>query len=300
MERVQLSQSLSLSRIAVGFWRLKEWKKDLSQLEQYVRSALDMGITSFDHADIYGSYQNEELFGRLLKKVPALRQQMEIVTKTGIITKSERFPQARINYYDTSYRHIIRQVEQSLTSFHTDHLDLLLIHRPDPLMNPEETARAFDTLYRQGKVLNFGVSNFTPGQFRMLNRYCDQKPVTNQVEISIHQLEHFNNGNMEFFLENGIKPMAWSPVAKGKIFNPDTEKLHRIHKKLKEISLRKGGVPLSTIAYAWLLKHPARIIPVAGSGKTERIKEAVNGLGVELTTQEWFELYTASTGRRVP
>ncbi|HDO06482.1 MAG TPA: oxidoreductase, partial [Bacteroidetes bacterium] len=178
--------------------------------------------------------------------------------------------------------------------------DLLLIHRPDPLMNPRETARAFEDLHRSGKVLHFGVSNFTPSDFDMLQAHLRFPLVTNQVEISPWQLEHFQNGNMAYFLQKDIHPMAWSPLAGGKLLQPKDEDGRRIHRKLSELAQRKGTDNISTLVYAWLLKHPAGIIPVLGTGKIERVIEALKVFDVSLSTEEWFEIYEAGLGHRVP
>ena len=300
MEKINLSPSLEFSRFALGFWRLKEWKMSSGELLNFIEKALSLGITTFDHADIYGDYSCEALFGEALKRKPALRQNMQLVTKCGIKLASKKFPDRKINHYDTGYAHITNSVEQSLKNLHTDYIDLLLIHRPDPLMNPEETARAFEALHQSGKVLHFGVSNFTPSDFEMLQSFLPFALITNQVEISPWQLEHFRNGNIAYFLQKGIRPMAWSPLARGKLLHPDDEKSHRIHNKLTELAQQKKTDKLSSLIYAWLLKHPAGIIPVLGTGKIQRIYEALQATEVSLTTEEWFEIYEAGLGHRVP
>ncbi|NIA31994.1 MAG: oxidoreductase [Actinobacteria bacterium] len=300
MEKIKLSPTLEVSRFALGFWRLKEWKMSTGELLNFIGKALSLGITTFDHADIYGDYSCEAMFGEALKRKPALRQKMQLVTKCGIKPVSRKFPERKVNHYDTGYQHIVNSVEQSLRNFHTDYLDLLLIHRPDPLMNPRETARAFEDLHRSGKVLHFGVSNFTPFDFDMLQAHLRFPLVTNQVEISPWQLEHFQNGNMAYFLQKGIHPMAWSPLAQGKLLHPNDEKSYRIHKTLIALMQQKEIAGLSTLIYAWLLKHPAGIIPVLGTGKIERVLEALKAFDVSLSTEEWFEIYVAALGHRVP
>lgn len=225
---------------------------------------------------------------------------MQLVTKCGIKMMSDKFPERMIKHYDTGYEHIIFSVEQSLKNLHTDHIDLLLIHRPDPLMDPAETAKAFEELESQGKVLNFGVSNFTPMQFEMLDRHFGGPLVTNQVEISPYNLEHFQNGNIEFFLREGIHPMAWSPLSGGKIFEPGDERGRRIKTKLKEIAKTLGVEAIEKVIYAWLLAHPAGIIPIVGTGRIERLKKAVQSLNIELTREQWFDIYVASMGHKVP
>jgi len=300
MEKIKLSPTLEISRFALGFWRLNEWKMSSAELLYFIETVLDTGITTFDHADIYGDFSCEALFGEALKHKPALRQDMQLVTKCGIKPASQKFPERKIGHYDTGYQHVVGSVEQSLKNFHTDYLDLLLIHRPDPLMNPAETARAFEELHQSGKVLNFGVSNFLPADMEMLQAHLSLPLVTNQIEISPVQLEHFQNGNMAYFLQKEIHPMAWSPLAGGKLLHPEDEEGRRIHRKLSELAQRKGTENITALAFAWLLKHPAGIIPVLGTGKLQRIREALEAFNISLSTEEWFEIYIAGLGHRVP
>lgn len=300
MEKIKLSPTLEVSRFALGFWRLNEWKMSSAELLYFIETVLDTGIITFDHADIYGDFSCETLFGEALMRKPALRQKMQLVTKCGIKPVSQKFPERKVNCYDTGYRHIIGSVEQSLKNFHTDYLDLLLIHRPDPLMNPRETARAFEDLHRSGKVLHFGVSNFLPADMEMLQSHLSLPLVTNQVEISPAQLAHFHNGNMAYFLQKEIHPMAWSPLSGGRLLHPEDEEDRRIHRKLSELAQRKGTENIGSLIYAWLLKHPAGIIPVLGTGKMHRIREALDAFTISLTTEEWFEIYEAGLGHKVP
>lgn len=300
METIRISDNQKMSRMVQGFWRLKKWNMSNQELLRFVEEAMEMGITTFDHADVYGDYTCEALFGQIFRLKPGLRKRMQLVTKCGIKMVSEKFPDRKIKHYDTTHDHIIASVEQSLNNLHTDHLDLLLIHRPDPMMDPAQTARAFEELESQGKVLNFGVSNFTPMQFEMLDQHFDGPLVTNQVEISPYNLEHFQNGNIEFFLREGIHPMAWSPLSGGKIFEPGDERGIRIKTKLKEIAKTLGVEDIEKVIYAWLLTHPAGIIPIVGTGRIERLKKAVQSLDIELTREQWFEIYLASLGHKVP
>lgn len=300
MQTIHLTDHLKMSRIVQGFWRLNNWGMSNQDLLRFVEEAMDMGVTTFDHADVYGDYTCEALFGQIFKLKPGLRERMQLVTKCGIKMVSEKFPERKIKHYDTSYNHIIASVEQSLKNLQTDHIDLLLIHRPDPFMDPAETARAFEDLKSKGKVLNFGVSNFTRTQFEMLDWHFDWRLATNQVEISPYNLEHFHNGNIEFFLREEIHPMAWSPLSGGKIFNPEDERGIRIKTKLKEIAERLGVEDIEKVIYAWLLAHPAGIMPIVGTGKIERLKKAVQSVDIELTREQWFEIYVASMGHKVP
>ncbi len=297
---MKLAPGLKISRLVWGFWRLKQWNMSAKDLTAFVKQLLTAGIDTFDHADIYGDYSCEALFGQIIHQQPALRHKMKLVTKCGILLPSAKFPGRKINYYDTGQEHILQSVEQSLRNLHTDHIDLLLIHRPDPLMDPAETARAFEELHQSGKVLHFGVSNFTPADTEMLQSYLNIPLVTNQVEISPLQLEHFQNGNMAWFLKNRMHPMAWSPLGGGRLFLRQDKTAERVYEKLMEIGERKETRNIAAIALAWLLKHPAGIVPVLGSGKTERISEVLSAFEIPLTKEEWFEIYVAGTGQRMP
>lgn len=300
MERVKIAEDLSFSRIIHGLWRLNDWKLSNKDLVRLVEFCLDRGITTFDHADIYGSYTCESLFGQALAHKPALRERMELVTKCGIKLVSKNRPEHTIKSYDTSKEHIFQSVENSLRNFHTDYIDVLLIHRPDPYMNPEEVADAFSQLKQEGKVRHFGVSNFKQAQFNMLQSYLDMPLITNQIELSLYELENFNDGTVDLCQEKRISPMAWSPLAGGKIFTSTDEKTVRLNEKLKQISDEVGARSIDEVLYAWLLHHPAKIMPVVGSGKIERIESAIKALSVSLTREQWFDLLQTAQGHDIP
>ena len=288
------------NRLVHGHWRLAEWKLSDQELLTQTRQVMELGIDTFDHADIYGNYTCEKLFGDALALEPGLRDQLKIVTKCGIKLANEKFPDRKIKIYDYSYSHLVASVEQSLQNFRTDRIDVLLLHRPSPFFDPEEVAKAFSHLKNSGKVLHFGVSNFTPLQFEMLNRYTEDPLVTNQVEISPYCLEHFVNGNIDFFMKEKIEPMAWSPLAGGRLLHPTDEKGHRILSVMKEIASETRIDALEKVAWAWLLKHPANIVPIVGSGKTDRIRIAVESLKIDIGLENWFRIYNASMGRDLP
>jgi len=293
-------KGLELSRLVHGEWRLADWNYSKQELLELIHQCLDWGITSFDHADIYGNYECENLFGEALALEPQLRENIQIISKCGIKLVSDKFPERRLKIYDYSYNHIVSSAEQSLTKLKTDYLDLLLLHRPSPFFEPEEVAKAFNHLKQSGKVKHFGVSNFNVLQFEMLQKSLDVELVTNQVEISPHNLEHFDNGNMDFFLKEKIHPMAWSPLAGGQIFNPQNEKAERVRQALIKVAGELDIESIDIAAYAWLLKHPAQIIPIIGSGKTERIKKAVQAQNIEMNLEQWFYIYNAAKGAELP
>jgi predicted oxidoreductase len=282
----------NLSRIVAGTWR---WKLDVLDLEPLVYAALEAGITSFDHADIYGDYSNESRFGKIIRRNPSLRHSVELITKCGIKLVSANRPQHHIKHYDTSKEHIVRSVENSLETLGTDRLDVLLIHRPDPLMNPEEIAEALSTLKRQGKVLYFGVSNFSASQFEMLQRFVPL--VTNQVEISLFNHKALFNGIVDTLIKHRVSPMAWSPLGGGKYFTHPGQS-PPANAELKEVAL-KYNCTISQLLLAWLLRHPANVFPVIGTTNAGRIKECALAVNVNLNREDWFALLKAITGSDV-
>lgn len=281
----------SFSRIVAGAWR---WTIDHTQVEQLIRVSLENGITTFDHADIYGDYSNEEIFGRVLKGASALRDQMQIVTKCGIRLLSAKRPEHTIKHYDTSRQHIVNSVEASLKNLATDHIDLLLIHRPDPLMDPAEVAETFGLLRQSGKVLHFGVSNFTTSQFQMLQAYMSTPLVTNQLELSLFHHQLLFDGTVDMLMRDSISPMAWSPLGGGKPFGEQQGLVQQL-----ESIARKYEATVSQLLMAWLLRHPSRMVVVAGTTKTERVKEAAAAVNIELDRQDWFEMLKLARGTDV-
>lgn len=300
MEKIKLKDDLEFSRIVHGYWRLMDWNISNRDLVNLIEEVYDLGITTVDHADIYGNFCCEEKFGEALKLKKGLREKLQIVTKCGIKFPSENRPENKSHCYDTSKEHIIKSAERSLKNFNTDYLDVLLIHRVDALLNPEEVAEAFTKLNKDGKVRYFGVSNFLPAQFNMLNSYLDNKLITNQVEISPLCLNAFEDGTLDLMLEKRIKPMAWSPLAGGRLFRGNDERSLRVQKVLNKIKEEVNAKDIDEVAYAWLLMHPSKIMPIVGSGKIERIKSAIRATDIKLTRDQWFEIYVASRGVDIP
>lgn len=290
MQRKQIHpQGPEFSRIIAGVWK---WM-DEQTTEKCIHAALDCGITTFDHADIYGKYTIEEMFGKVLKRDVSLRSKMELVTKCGIKLLASSRPDHRIKHYDTSYEHIIASVDSSLQHFDTDYIDLLLIHRPDPLMNCEEVAEAFDELERSGKVLYFGVSNFSTTQFEMLQSFLSMPLVTNQVEVSLFKNDLLLNGLTDVMQLHRTGIMAWSPLGSGKFFD-DTERMHHL-----STMAEKYKATVAQLFFAWLLQHPANVFPITGTTKPERITEASKSLTVNLDRQDWFTMLKLVTGKDV-
>ncbi|KMY63173.1 aldo/keto reductase family oxidoreductase [Geobacillus stearothermophilus] len=296
MERIRLADDLTFSRLIHGCWRLADWGYSREQLLGLIEFCLERGITTFDHADIYGDYTCESRFGEALALKPSLRGQIEIVTKCGIKLPSKY----GMKLYDTSKNHIIASVEQSLRHFHTDYIDVLLIHRPDPFMNPEEVAEAFLQLKQDGKVRYFGVSNFKRSQWEMLQSYLPFPLVTNQIEVSAYRLENLEDGTVDLCLEKRIPPMVWSPLTGGAIFSADDDRAVRLRGTLEQVRGEVGAETIDEVLYAWLLVHPARMMPIVGSGKQERIERAVRALSLPLSREQWFAILQSSMGHDVP
>lgn len=278
-------------------WGLWGSKFSSAAYEQIIRDCISIGVTSFDHADIYGNYTTEEEFGRVLKQNPSLRNQIQLITKCGIQMVSPSRPQHKIKSYDTSYAHIVESVETSLENFSTDYIDCLLIHRPDQLLNADEVAKAFTQLKQQGKVLHFGVSNFKRWQVDLLN---SRFPVeVNQLECSLLQLNPFVDGTLDQCQQNHIIPMAWSPLGGGNLFaETDDEQTKRIL-AVANFLADKYNSSADIILLSWLISHPSGIIPVLGTSKIERIKAATAATQIKLEREEWFMLWRASTGKEV-
>jgi predicted oxidoreductase len=276
------------------------WHLSDVELLDLIHACVDLGITTFDLADIYGDYASEGIFGRALALEPGLRERIQLVTKCGIKLVSDYRPEHRLKHYDTSQEHILASAEHSLRKFHTDRLDLLLIHRPDPLMDADEIAGAFSQLRASGKVLHFGVSNFSPAQFDLLASRLDFPLVTNQVEISVLETDLLHDGTVDQCQRLRIAPMAWSPLTGGRLFGDGDPQAVRVRQALVEVGEQLGGATLDQVALAWLLRHPARIVPILGSGKLERLRRAAGALEYELSRQQWFTIWTASKGHEVP
>ena len=279
---------------------------------QSVQAALEAGINFFDHADIYCNGKSEEAFAELWKDSPQLRQQIYLQTKCGI-----RFGPP-LHRFDFSYEHIIRSVEGSLRRLQTDYIDVLLLHRPDPLVEPEEVARAFDELAHSGKVRWFGVSNHTAAQMELLRNFLHQPIVVNQVEINLvhtHLLDEgivFNQNNprltrnegvMEYCRLHHITLQAWGPLASGRLtgrLRPNDENHIREAAKLIMQMASEKGVGPEAILIAWILRHPARIQPLPGTTNPERIRAAAEAEQVSLTREEWYRLFIAGRGEKLP
>lgn len=286
----------SLSPIVAGLWRLAEWNLDVPARVRWIEQALELGISTFDHADIYGDFQVEALFGDALKAQPSLRERIQLVTKCGIRLRRDGAPCAT-KHYDTSAAYVRGQVEQSLRNLAVERLDLVLIHRPDYLMDAAELADTFATLTREGKVAHWGVSNHTPSQFALLHQH--HALATNQIELSPLYMAALDDGTLDQCQQLRVRPMIWSPLGGGRLFTSEDTQAQRVRETLAELA-RKHDASVASIAYAWLLRHPARPLPITGTSRIEALAEAVAALDITLEAEDWYAIWTASRGRRVP
>ena len=288
----------ALSPIVAGAWRLAEWGWTPQQRLAWIEQCIELGATSFDHADLYGGYTVEALFGEALALAPALRQRMQIVTKCGIKLVAPTWPTHRIKSYDTSRAHMVQSVENSLRALGTDRIDLLLIHRPDALLDAAEVAGTVADLKRAGKVLHFGVSNFTPAQFELLDAATPL--ATNQIELHPLHLAPLTDGTLDQAQRLGRRPMIWSPLAGGRLFAgaDDSEAAQRVRGVLGSVAARLG-TSAATVAYAWLLRHPSKPVPIVGSRRIEAVREALAALALNLDAETWYEIWQAGAGREV-
>lgn len=240
MQRVQLAEDLQFSRVIHGLWRLNEWNYSDRELLQFIEWCTEHGITTFDHADIYGGYTCEKLFGRALALSPSIREKIELVTKCGIVIESPERPSHRSHHYNTTKSHILASAEQSLLNLNTDYIDVLLIHRPDPLMDPEGVAEAFQALKCSGKVKYFGVSNFKDHQYRMLESYLPEPLVTNQIELSAYELENIHDGTLDFAKRSASLRWLGHRLREAKSFSEKGTKIIEYARRLKPSSQKSA------------------------------------------------------------
>lgn len=298
MKKIKLSDRLELSQVVMGCMRIADAGITENELLTLVEACLDMGVTSIDHAPVYGGYTCEKIFGdAVLRRRPELREKMQLITKAGIVCPGHEGN--RTIYYNSTKAEILKEMDQSLEKLGTDHVDLLLIHRPDPLADPAETADALETVVKEGKALHVGVSNFMPSQTAMLQSCLSIPLVTNQVELSVKNTENFFNGVVDDAFTRRIPLMAWSPLGGGEVFCSQEEKFVRLRSVLTEIA-QEHGASMDEVMYAWLFRHPVRIAALTGTMNVNRIRAAADAADLELSYDEWYRILEASRGFSVP
>ena len=295
MKRIKINENIDFSQIIYGMWRLADGEiNDAKSVTDKINLCLDQGITTFDQADIYGDYSAEALFGIALKEDKSLRNKIEIVTKCGIVAPCGKYADVPVKYYDTSKKHIDASVNASLKNMNIDYIDMLLIHRPDPYMDHDETGQALDTLIKSGKIGAVGVSNFKPHDWELLQSTMVNKLHTNQIELSLQSIDAFSNGDVAFHQKNASPIMAWSPLGGGKLMTESNQ----LTNKMDQIGSHYN-VDRAAVAISFLLSHPANIIPIMGTNNIDRISRISDALKVKMDRITWFELYTAALGREV-
>lgn len=273
-----------------GVWGANHSVKEFQKLIEF---CLEENITTFDHADIYGGHTTEELFGNAWKEMDLKRENLQFISKCGIVMNSEKKPSA-LKYYNYNKDYILNCVDESLSNLKTDYLDVLLLHRPSPLMNPEVIAEAFTILKTAGKVKDFGVSNFSVSQFELINQYVPM--VTNQIEISVNEISSFENGVLDQMLSKGLRPTAWSVM--GSYFSDQSDENIRIKKVIVELC-DKYSAEENQILLAFILKHPSKIIPIIGTSKAETIRTLSKTLQIDLDLEDWFRILESNKGKEV-
>ena len=291
MEKIKLSDKLSLSRVIQGFWRLDSWNFTTDELVAFMNGCIERGVTTFDTAEIYGNTLCETLMGKAFAADPALRGKIELVSKTGIYkveTETGLF-----GYYNTKKERVLQSCKESLERLGTDHLDLYLIHREDPWFDPHDPAEALLELKKEGLVGEIGVSNFDPFKFDALQQATGGQLVTNQIEWNPVCFEHFQSGMMDYLAANRIHPMIWSPLAGGRLFTEQEGPCKKAREVIEHIA-EKHGVEPAVIVYAWIMYHPVGAMPLVGSSKLDRLDLAIRALDVKLEHYEWYQIYVAS------
>ncbi|WP_317167160.1 aldo/keto reductase [Winogradskyella ludwigii] len=287
---------MKYSRLIAGTMTWGSWGKQLSKTEMadLMNFCVQNQITTFDHADIYGSYTTEAQFGKALTYSGLQREDIQLISKCGIQDFSDNRNNT-VKHYNYSKDYIIWSAEESLKHLETEYLDLLLLHRPSPLMVAEDIAEAITTLKKDGKIRDFGVSNFTPSQMDMIGLRMDID--VNQIEFSLTQHSAMHNGTLDYITTNGIKPMAWSPL--GAVFKDDNEQTRRIHKQLGALKAKYNATE-DQLILAWIMKHPSHIHPVTGTTTKERLKLAIEATKIDLELEDWFLILEAAQGHSVP
>lgn len=295
---IMAPQGPKFSKFVQGYWRLGAWGFTAQQRLSFLNSHVELGITTVDNAAIYGD--SEQLFGEALKLDSSMRDNIEIVSKFGINGVAPNVTNNRVSHYDSSKEAIILSTENSLKRLGVEHLDALLVHRPDFLMDADEVAEAFELLSQSGKVKHFGVSNFTSSQFELLQSRLTKPLITNQVEINPLNFTVFEDGTTDKLQQLRVRPMAWSCLAGGNIFTKDNDKTIRLRSTLNELMIELGASSIEQIIYAWLLKHPSNAVALLGSSNISRIKEAIGALTLVMNAEQWYRVWVAAKGYGVP
>lgn len=288
------------SRLVYGTWRLLEAKPTAQEINRRLHACLELGITTIDTAEIYGLYEVEAVLGAALALSPGLRDKLEIITKAGIYVPCSHHPDRRTAHYNATGARLVKSLEKSLRLLGSDHVELFLVHRPDWLARADDTASGLNQLVASGKIRAAGVSNYTVPQFDLLNTRMEQPLATNQLEFSLLHHAPIHDGTFHQCEQHGVLPMAWSPLAGGRLFEPTNAAAQRLLAAAQGMAVRYGGATLEQLAYAWILAHPSRPLPVIGTHRPDRLKSAAQADGITLEPEDWYALWEAAQGHRVP
>jgi predicted oxidoreductase len=288
------------SHLVQGYWRLGAWDLSAQERLSFLKQHIELGISTVDHAAIYDGGHCETLFGEALKLEPTLREQIEIVSKFGINGIATSETEKRVSHYDSSKVAILESTDNSLRRLGVEQLDVLLVHRPDFIMDADQVADAFSELKQSGKVKHFGVSNFTPSQFSLLQSRLDKPLVTNQIELNPINFDVISDGTLDQLQQHRVRPMAWSCLAGGDIFSAQTEQAERLRTTLTELAEELGAKSIDQVIYAWVLQHPSNPVALLGTGNIARVKDAVGALALKMSTEQWYRVWVASKGFSVP
>lgn len=288
-----------LSTIVLGLQFLNRWDLEGARLVEWIEAGIEMGATSFDLADIYGEYTSEEIFGQALKSAPGLRQRIQIVTKCGVRLKSNRRPENRVQHYDLSAEHISRSLEHSLGLLNVEAVDLLLLHRPDALMDVEKTGRTLDRLLAEGKAHRVGVSNFSTTQFDALQSHMSNPLATNQIRFNILHTQPLFDGTLDQACRTGFRPMAYAPFDSGRLFDAEDSQTQRVQRELDGLVKRYPGMEPHALSVPWILRHPSQPHVVVATRHLEKIRQVVDASKQVMDPQDWYLLLEASRGHPV-
>lgn len=288
------------SRLVYGTWRVLDDGSSLQELNRRLNHCADLGMTTIDTAEIYGLYEVEEALGKALALSPGLRDRLEIVTKAGIYVPNKFHPERRTAFYNATGARLVKSLEKSLRFLGTDRVELFLVHRPDWLTSADDTASGLNQLVRDGKIVNAGVSNYSVTQYDLLNSRLEQPLVTNQVEFHLMHMDPVYDGVFDQCQKLQVRPMAWSPLAGGRLFDATNEAARRLAAEAARLADKYGGATLEQLAYAWILAHPAQPLPVIGTNKTARIESAAHSSRIQLEREDWYALWEAAKGHKIP
>ncbi len=303
VKQVQLSPNgPSVSDVIYGTWRILDEspKPSVEDIATRFEKCLEMGIDTIDTAEIYGLFTVEEAIGEVFAARPDLRDRLKVVTKSGINVPSEHKPGVTLPHYNTTAENMIACVEKSLRLLNLDSIDLFLVHRPDWFTSADDTAAGLNSLLKEGKIKHAGVSNYTRDQFELLNSRVDKPLVTNQIEVSLLNMGALYDGTMTQCEQLRIRPMAWSPLGGGSLFDSENEAATRIQKTMDEISPKYGGAGYDALAFAWVMSHPSQPVTIIGSNKIERVESQASASEIELDRQDWYALWSAAKGCPIP